>query len=142
MLQNENSIAKRRYDEIMAMPDTPEKTAAIQEWARDYPGEAEMLQADRTFGEKMVQQESPRGGVAGPSSNPFSIYVAANPLEHAAAGAEKYMGYKNRKKAQTGLEELSDARQQALINTVRGSMYKDPEEEETMNRYRGYQGRY
>ena len=76
--------------------------AAIEALARDYPGRIADLQSQQGFGETMAQTPMPRGRVAGSASNPFSVYIGANPLESAAAGAQQFMGHRERRKAMEG----------------------------------------
>lgn len=103
----QKSMFQKRLEEIQAMPDGPAKDEEIRKLAMDYPGMLEDLQKSREFGEGLATGESPRGGVAGPASNPFSYYVAASPVEHAAAGAQKYVGWKERQKS---MDEIAKTR--------------------------------
>ena len=107
--------------EIEAMPE-PEQTQAREALARDYPELAKSLRSDVNFGEEMAMTPTPQGGVAGPASNPFAVYVAANPLEHAAAGAQKYMGFKERKAGREYLDALSAMKQKSISDMLRSGM--------------------
>ena len=102
--QGDQQGMQAEYARISSL-DPEEKAAAINRLAKDYKGEREGLAADIAFNEDMIQRDMPQGGVAGPSSNPFSIYMGASPLQHAAAGLEKYKGYKNRREAREGFDQ-------------------------------------
>lgn len=101
---------------------TPEQKEKL---FRDYPGLQKMLAGDRRFGEDMALTPMPKGQVAGPGSNPFSVYVAANPLEHIAAGAKQFMGHRERRAAseemrRNSADQADMLRQAAEAGILRG----------------------
>lgn len=99
----------------------PERGEALRMLSQDYAGKRDTLNKSLDFNESQLQAEMPEGGVAGPSSNPFSIYVGANPLEHAAAGMSKYKAGVDRTSDRESLDKLSDewgTQQQATMEAV------------------------
>jgi hypothetical protein len=126
MFDMDNSVWEERLRQIEAMPDGPEKDLALEQLTRDYPGLAESLRSDVAFGEEMAMTPMPKGGVAGPASNPFAVYVAGSPLEHAAAGAQKFMGHRERKGARDELDALSAQKQDATDALMRAAIRGGP----------------
>ena len=146
MLDMDNSVWEERLRQIEAMPDGPEKDKALDQLTRDYPGLSEALRSDVDFGEEMALTPMPEGGIAGPSSNPFAVYVAGSPLEHAAAGAQKYLGHRERRGARDELDALSAQKQDAtdalMRSAIRGPLTPLEQWEEDKRRgYRGMPGR-
>ena len=119
--QDDQQGMQAEYARISSL-DPEEKAAAINRLAKDYKGEREGLGADIAFNEDMIQRDMPEGGVAGPSSNPFAIYVGASPLEHAAAGMEKYQGYKNRREAREGFDQSVADKTQAKYDMMESQL--------------------
>lgn len=101
-----------RLRQIMSMPEGPDKQAALQDLFMDYPGRAEQLESDRNTGLAMATQRGAKGTNPVPG-NPFSVYTAASPIEHAVRGAQAYMGGKQYKESRDELKKLSGAQQRA-----------------------------
>lgn len=127
----QDSIFQKRLAEIMAMPDGPEKQEELRQLSLDYPGMLEDLAEQREFGESMANSESPRGGVAGPASNPFSYYVAASPVEHAASGMKQYMGHKERKEAQGRIDDVRGMQQGQVQKALSAGLPPNPQMQQT-----------
>lgn len=117
-MELQGSMFERRLQEILAMPDGPEKENELRQLSLDYPGRLEDLAKQQAFSQELSTQGMPHGQVAGSASNPFSVYVGANPLEFAAAGVEKYMGHKQNRDIQqqmTKLREQGEGQNQKLL---------------------------
>ena len=102
LFDDDETMFQRRLQQIAQITDPEQQQQAIEALARDYPGRIADLQSQQGFGETMAQTPMPRGRVAGSASNPFSVYIGANPLESAAAGAQQFMGHRERRKAMEG----------------------------------------
>ena len=96
-----------RLAEIDAMPEA-ERGEALRMLGQDYKGQRDMLNRSMDFNESQLQAASPESRVAGPSSNPFAIEVAANPLEHIASGMGKYKAGTDIRSDRESLGKLSD----------------------------------
>ena len=125
-------ILEMRLAEIRQMPPD-QQAAAMEALSRDYPGLERQLRGDQAFSEEMAMAPSPQGGVAGPSSNPYAIYQASSPLEHAASGVGKFMGQRNRREAGEKLQQNS-ADRAAQVQGIMGSMLRSPDWEEKKRR--------
>lgn len=134
LFQDDETMLQRRLAQIEMITNPEEKEAALQALARDYPGRVSDAAANAEFMGGMATAGMPKGGVAGPASNPFSVYIAANPLEHAAAGAEKYMGHKGRREAMAAVEAERSMMQQEMAKMLRAGLSDDEER----RRYRGF----
>lgn len=133
-----------RFEIIQQMPDGPEKEQAMEQLFQDYPG----LTADATDrinkGFEMATQGTAQGVLAGPSSNPFTRYVGANPLEHAARGVEKFMGHRQMREGREDMARLSADKEAAgtalgsaaLQQGQASALRMTPEEEEEERRRR------
>lgn len=157
MIRSERDQFELRFSIIQQMDDGPEKEQAMEQLFQDYPGLTADAQDRINKGFEMATQGTAQGGLAGPSANPFTVYVGANPLEHAARGAEKYMGHKRMREGRDTMKKLSDqkyqatrslanaALQQGQANALRGQAapqfqmpgrVKTPQEEEEERRRR------
>jgi hypothetical protein len=154
LMQQQNpqdDMLSAAYAEIAQETDPDKRAARIEKMTRNYPEIAKMLMGDRAFSESMVTTPMPKGGVAGPGSNPFSIYVAANPLEHIAAAGNQIMGHRDRRAAtkemrqnqadwqeQLGATMNAGMNQQAAeANALRGPQTMQEWEEEQRRKYGG-----
>jgi hypothetical protein len=109
----DNSILELRKAEIQAMPPGPDKDAAEAAFVRDYEGElaASTLQSDQGF--EMANMGQPEG------TTTRATYVAANPLEHMAAGLRSFMGNRDMRDARKQQKSLSAAKQEAMMRLLR-----------------------
>lgn len=152
MMRDDRDQFEIRFAIIQQMPDGAEKEQAMEQLFQDYPGLTADAQDRVNKGFEMATQGIAQGGVAGPASNPFSVYVGANPLEHAAVGIEKYMGHKQMREGRNELKQLSAdkeaagkalgsaALQQGQAAALRGGKPLTPEEEERRRRMMMYGG--
>ena len=118
MQMQDNTMFEKRLAEIQAMPDGPEKQEALRQLSLDYPGRLADLQRQEEHYGEMAGKAMPQGTLAGPSSNPFTRYVGAGPVQHAVAGAEKFMGHRKRQEAMdkaTALREMGEGQNQKLL---------------------------
>ena len=108
-----NSVMELRKAEIQAMPPGPDKDAALAALVRDYEGElgASNLQSEQGF--EMANMGQPTGTDTG------RTYVAANPLEHMAAGLRAFKGNRDVRDARREQKEMSAAKQQAMMQMLR-----------------------
>ena len=109
----DNSILELYKAEIQAMPPGPEKDAALAALVRDYEGELGSANRQQDFGMEMATMGQPEGMQAG------GTYVAANPLEHMAAGLRSFKGYSDMNEAKQMQKTLSAAKQQAMMQMLR-----------------------
>lgn len=114
----DRTILEQRLAEIEAMPDGPEKDQAFNELAADYPELYTTARDDVTRGLDMYNTEAP-GMREGPAGNPFAVTIAANPLEHLATGATKFMGGKQMREGRQQLDDLAEQKQRALSAFLR-----------------------
>lgn len=142
----DKDVLELELERIRQLPPDQQE-AAIRQLSLDYPGLTDALQGDVDFGEERMMADSPEGRY-GPSGNPYSVYVAANPLEHLASGMSKYQGGVERREARKGLDALSKMKQEAVSNAIRGGIQpQTPEEalnlweEDERRGYRGMPGR-
>lgn len=110
MLRDDRDQFEIRFAIIQQMPDGPDKEEAMQQLFQDYPGLMADAQDRIDKGFEMASQGIAQGTLAGPSSNPFTRYVGASPLEHAARGAEKFMGHRQMKQGREERARLSEDR--------------------------------
>lgn len=141
-----------RFAIIQEMPDGPEKEEAMEQLFQDYPGLTADAQDRIDKGFEMATQGIAQGGLAGPSSNPFTTYVGASPLEHAARGVEKYMGHKQMRQGREEKARLSQQKEDAAkalgsaalqrgqASALRTPGGLTPEEEERRRRMMMYGG--
>jgi hypothetical protein len=138
----DDEVLQARLAEIRALPPD-QQAVALEQLSRDYPGIERMLQGDRAFAESMATTPMPEGGVAGPGSNPFSIYVAANPLEHIAAAGNQIMGHRDRRAASKEMRQNQLDQQEQLMASMSASLrggQKTPWEQWEEDKRRGYRG--
>lgn len=139
-MQND-SMFERRLEQIMAIQDPAEKQAQLEALAMDYPGRIEDLQRQQEMSAKLATQPMPSGKVAGPSSNPYSTYIAASPLAMGAAGVEKFMGNRNFKKASdqmTDIRSSGEDQTQQMMSAWLQAEQADKLREEEEKRRLGY----
>ncbi len=113
------SIYQQRLAEISAMPDGPEKDAALAALARDYEGEADLAGAQMKYGNQAVEAGAP--GVT-QTGGRFGTTVAANPLEHIASGLRTYGGYKDMREAKDAMKSGSADKQKALLDMLSSAL--------------------
>jgi hypothetical protein len=101
----DDSALQLAVEDMMSAASPEELSEKLRVHAQDYKGRRSALEDDQVIGKSLYDTESPEGRQAG--NNQFSVYVAANPLEHLAAGANKFMGGKQMADAREGLEGLS-----------------------------------
>ena len=109
----DNSILELRKAEIQAMPPGPEKDAALAALVRDYEGELSASNLQSEQGYEMANAAMPTGTDTG------RTYVAANPLEHMAAGLRAFKGNRDVRDARREQKEMSAAKQQAMMELLR-----------------------
>lgn len=112
-MRTERDQFEIRFAIIQEMEDGPEKDQAMEQLFQDYPGLTADAQDRVNKGFEMATQGIAQGTLAGPSSNPFTQYVGANPLEHAARGVEKFMGHRQMRQGREDLAKLSADKQAA-----------------------------
>lgn len=123
--------------EALTMPPE-ERKAFIDSITKAYDPERTDLRSDieRNFLE--MNQEGPQGIQAG--NNPYSVYVAANPLAHAASAYQRGKAGKQMKTQRAELKKLSAEQSAALakIQTAQAEAIRrsirpqDEEEDENM----------
>ena len=99
------------FSQINAMPDGPEKRAAQAALVRSYADEQKMAQNQNDFGAEAALMAMPEGTQ---TAGKYGTYVAANPLEHLAAGLRTYKGYKDMGDSRDQMKELAAEKQKAL----------------------------
>ena len=109
----DNSILEMRKAQIEAMPPGPDKDAALAALVRDYEGELRAADSQSAQGFEMANMGQPQGMHAG------GTYVAANPLEHMAAGLRAFKGNRDVRDARSAQKEMSAAKQQAMMQILR-----------------------
>jgi hypothetical protein len=112
----DNSILEMRKAEIQAMPPGPEQDAALAALVQDYEGELGAANRQQDIGMEMATMGQPQGMQAG------GTYVAANPLEHMAAGLRSFKGYRDMRDAKKAQKGISAGKQQALIDLLRSGI--------------------
>ena len=111
--QNPNqTMMEARRAQIMAMPEGPEKDAAIAALVADYQGLGAAAEDQQSFGAKAALMDMPEGVQTG---GKYGTYVAASPLEHLAAGLRTYGGYKDMGQARDARQKLADEKQAAMV---------------------------
>lgn len=154
-MRTERDQFEIRFEIIQQMPDGPEKQEAMQQLFQDYPGLTADAKDRIDKGSVMASQGIAQGTLAGPSSNPFTRYVGASPLEHIARGVEKYQGHKQMRQGREDMDKLSADKsaagialgQAALQRGQAGYLRETPEqrrrreEEERMRMAYGGRGR-
>lgn len=106
-VQNPNVMAQ-----IQALPPQ-EQEKLLQDMFRDYMGESEILNEQVAQADALRKTETPDGRQFG------NVYVAANPLEHMAAGAKRYQGEGLYDKAMAAKEAMT-ADKTAAQSTIGG----------------------
>lgn len=112
----DDTMYQRRLAEIQAMPPGPEKDAALAALARDYEGEQAAAQTQQKIGAEMVAMGAPQAIQTG---GKYGTTVAANPLEHLAAGLRTFKGGRDMKEAREKFGELSQSKQKSLADLLR-----------------------
>ena len=105
---------------------------AITELGADYEGRRDNLRDDLTMAYDQFTTPTPEA-LQGPGGNPYAYTVAASPLEHLAAGVQKYQGGKELKRVRGEREKLS-AMQEAATKRTLAAALRAKEEEERLKR--------
>ena len=105
-----DSMFQKRLDEIKSMPPGPEKEAAMAALSRDYPGELQKLNEQYGVMKALMQQNTPRGQVAG--NNPYSVYVGRGG-EALLGGVQKGLAGREMRKIDRERDEMSQQKQGA-----------------------------
>jgi len=112
MYDDEKTAFELRFEIIKQMPEGEQKNKAMADLFKDYPGLIAEAQDEIDKGTDMAYQASPEATNAAPG-NPYSYSVAANPLEHIAVGAQRYMGQKQIADARQRMGDLSSSKEAA-----------------------------
>jgi hypothetical protein len=114
-----DSMYQQRLAQIRAMPEGPEKAAALEALARDYEGEESLASAQMKYG-----AQAAGGGGLDPltTGGRFGTTVARSPLEHAAQGLRTYKGYKDMGEAKETMQGGSASKKQALLDMLRSAL--------------------
>ena len=115
----DKSLYEKALADIELLPPN-EQEEALRQLSLAYTDLTKTARDEMDYGFEMATRDMPKGQQAG--NNRFSVYVGANPLEHIAAGAEKYMGHKQMKKARGALDDLSADQQSATARMLRSGM--------------------
>ena len=115
----DTTMYENERNRIAAMPPGPAKEAALAALLRDYAGERDTAKADRELGAELIMEDGPSGTQIG---GRYSTYVAASPLEHLASGLRKYKGFKDYRKGQDELDQLSKDSQKARTSMFRSGL--------------------
>lgn len=115
----DQTIYQQRLAQIKAMPPGPEKEAALAALSADYAGQQAAATQQMNLGAEMASQGAPGVTQLG---GKYATAVAANPLEHMAAGLRTYKGYKDMKEAKETAGGLSQQKQKSLMDLLRSAL--------------------
>ncbi len=112
----DQTMYQQRLAQIQAMPPGPEKDAALAALSADYEGQQTAAAQQMKLGADMASQGAPGVTQLG---GKYATAVAANPLEHMAAGLRTYKGMKDMKEAKETTSGLSKQKQKGLMDLLR-----------------------
>ena len=115
----DKTMYEMRLAQIKQMPPGPEQDAAIAALSADYAGMQSAAEDQQAFGAKAALMGSPDAIQTG---GKYGTTVAANPLEHMAAGLRTYKGYKDMGDAQESMSDMSMQKQQALRDLLKAGL--------------------
>jgi hypothetical protein len=115
------------YESLKALPFGPERDAALKQLVTDYEGRENSLKDDLTMAYDQFTTPTPEA-LQGPGGNPYAYTVAASPLEHLAAGVQKYQGGKEIKRVRSERESLSQSKELAM-QRYQAALLKKKEDE-------------
>jgi hypothetical protein len=121
----QSDVFKRRLEEILAMPEGEEKERAKKLLSQDYAGLTDILGAELTDAEALLNTSMPEGRQAG------QVYVAANPLEHLSASLRQGLGAYQGKQARDALRQLSADKGEATGDTMFAEEAQQPAPQQT-----------
>lgn len=133
------------YAEILRLPPA-EQEEWLDKLSTNYPGQIDDLKREQDYYDAEAGTPMAKGIVAGPSSNPYTHYVAASPLEHAAVGMRQYRGMKGFREAadeRRGIRTAQAAIDRKAREAALASQLRDPETALDLWEYdkkRGYRG--
>lgn len=114
-----DTMYQQRLAQIRAMPPGPQQEAALAALSRDYQGEQTAAQDQMRYANEAINQGQP--GVT-QTGGRFGTTVAANPLEHMAAGLRSYKGYKDMAESKETMKTGSADKQAALLAMLRSAL--------------------
>ena len=114
-----NSMFQKRLQQIMQMPEGEAKQKALLALSRDYPGELEKLNRQRSVAEQLAGKSMPRGQVAG--NNPYSVYVGRGG-EALMTGIGQAAAYKQMGNIDAQKDVMSAAKQKATQDMMEAAM--------------------
>ena len=115
----DETMYQARLAQIQAMPPGPEKDAALAALAADYKGMQAANTQQMKIGADMASQGAPGVTQLG---GKYATAVAANPLEHMAAGLRTYKGMKDMREAKESAGTLSKQKQKSLMDMLRAAL--------------------
>ena len=118
--QDLSALEARQMQVAQMQPE--QQMAELMDIANDFSSRIKQAQGRSEFGEELMMAPGAQGAIAGPSSNPYTAYVAAGPLEHLASGLRTYQGVKERREARTEMKEMEDRRQAMLAKIMRANL--------------------
>jgi hypothetical protein len=115
MFQDDEKTAfELRFEIIKAMPEGEQKTKAMEDLFKDYPGLMSQAQDEIDKGFDMAYQASPQATPSAPG-NPYSVTVAANPLEHMAVAGQRVKGQMDMNASREEQRGLSQSKKDAAM---------------------------
>ena len=128
--QTNDTAMQARLKELLQMPPD-ERAAAMAQLTAAYDPRRSDLRTEIEQNFDMLTAQGP-AALEGPSGNPYAVTVAANPLEHAAAGWGKYKAGQGIKEGRAKLDALSGEEEKAtagMMNAQLAQLLREAEEE-------------